>query len=254
MQLTPTVHLVGSGLLGLNISDEYDCNAYLVDCGSECVLVDTGAGYRLERLLEEINRSGCTPKQITRILLTHEHADHCGGVAALRELTGATVYASAAAATAVEDAERFNRTLDGARRSGSYPGDYVFSGFEVDHLLYPGEPLLVGDTRIEVIATPGHCQGHCSLLIERDQHVHLFSGDALLPGGQIVLQAIDDCSVSDSVMSIEALERTKPDLLLAGHLAPVLRDGHRHIEFALARVRRGLLPEQLVIPERGEAG
>ena len=254
MQLTPTVHLVGSGLLGLNISDEYDCNAYLVDCGSECVLVDTGAGYRLERLLEEINRSGCTPKQITRILLTHEHADHCGGVAALRELTGAMVYASAAAATAVEDAERFNRTLDGARRSGSYPGDYVFSGFEVDHLLSPGEPLLVGDTRIEVIATPGHCQGHCSLLIERDQHVHLFSGDALLPGGQIVLQAIDDCSVSDSVMSIEALERTKPDLLLAGHLAPVLRDGHRHIEFALARVRRGLLPEQLVIPERGEAG
>lgn len=254
MQLTPTVHLVGSGLLGLNISDEYDCNAYLVDCGSECVLVDTGAGYRLERLLEEINRSGCTPKQITRILLTHEHADHCGGVAALRELTGALVYASAGTAAAVKDTKRFNRTLDGARRSGSYPGDYLFSGFEVDHLLSPGEPLPVGDTRIEVIATPGHCQGHCSLVIERDQHVHLFSGDALLPGGQIVLQAIDDCSVSDSVMSIEALERTKPDLLLAGHLAPVLRDGHRHIEFALARVRRGLLPEQLVIPERGEAG
>jgi len=247
------VHLVSSGLLGLNISDEYDCNAYLVDCGGEWVLVDTGAGYRLERLLEEIDRSGCTPTQITRILLTHEHADHCGGVAALRELTGALVYASAATAAAVKDTERFNRTLDGARRSGSYPDDYAFTGFEVDHRFSPGEPLVVGDTRIEVIATPGHCHGHCSLVIERDEHVHLFSGDALLPGGQIVLQAIDECSVSDSVTSIAALEPTKPDLLLAGHLAPVLRDGHRHIEFAMTRVRRGLLPEQLVIPERGEA-
>jgi len=253
MQLTQTVHLVGSGLLGLNISDEYDCNAYLVDCGSECVLVDAGAGYRMERLLEEINRSGSHSKQITRIFLTHEHADHSGGVAALRELTGAKVYASAATAAAVKDVERFNRNLDGARRSGSYPGDYVFRGFEIDELLTPGESLPVGDTRIEVLATPGHCEGHCSLLLERDQRVHLFAGDALLPGGQIVLQAIDDCSVSDSVMSIEALEPSKPDLLLAGHLAPVLRDGHRHIEFALARVRRGLLPQQLVLPERDEA-
>jgi glyoxylase-like metal-dependent hydrolase (beta-lactamase superfamily II) len=253
MQLTPTVHLVGSGLLGLNLSDDYDCNAYLVDCGSEWILVDSGAGYRTQSLLEEINQSGGPVSQITRILLTHEHADHSGGVSTLRELTGATVYATAATAAAVEDVERFIRYLDGARRSGSYPVDYLFQGFEVDEILTPGESLQVGDTHVDVIATPGHCEGHCSFVIKRDQRVHLFAGDALLPGGQIVLQAIDDCSVSDSVMSIEALEPTKPDLLLAGHLAPVLRDGHRHIEFALSRVRRGLLPHQLVLPERNEA-
>jgi metallo-beta-lactamase class B len=155
MQLTPIVHLVSSGILGLNLSDEYDCNSYLVDCGDEWILVDAGAGYRTQPLLEAINQS-CSPAPlITRIFLTHEHADHSGGVAALRELTGAKVYASAATAASVEDVERFNLNLDGARRSGSYPRDYVFQGFEVDELLIPGQSLRVGDTRVVVFATPG---------------------------------------------------------------------------------------------------
>ena len=79
MQLTTDIHLVGSGMLGLSLTDEYDCNVYLLDGGTECALVDIGAGHRLQPLLDEIDRDGPDPGRIARILLTHKHADHSGG-------------------------------------------------------------------------------------------------------------------------------------------------------------------------------
>ena len=43
MQLAERIHLVGSGSFGFDLTDPYDCHAYLVDGGSELALVDVGA-------------------------------------------------------------------------------------------------------------------------------------------------------------------------------------------------------------------
>lgn len=79
-------------------------NALLVEAGRTRVLVDCGfsareAGFRLERL-------GVAPESVSAVLVTHEHGDHVGGVAAGAARFGWAVLAShgtAAAARQLSD-------------------------------------------------------------------------------------------------------------------------------------------------------
>lgn len=251
MQLGERVHLVGSGVLGLSLTDAFDCNVYLLDGGAEVALVDAGAGYRPELLVAAIAAAGVEPERIDRILLTHKHADHAGGAAGLVRLSAAEVVATETTAAAVADGEAFNRGLERARRVGSYPADYAFQPIVPDRIVRGGDTVRVGALAVEVIDTPGHCAGHCSFVLrDGDRSTTVFTGDALLPFGQVVLQAIPDCSLADTLSSIEAIGALDADALLAGHGPPVLREGRRHAEFALARIRSGRIPDQLAVPAR----
>ncbi|MDP9902090.1 hydroxyacylglutathione hydrolase [Variovorax ginsengisoli] len=94
--------------------------------------------------------------QLAAILVTHHHADHTGGVAALREATGAPVFGPAG-----------------------------------ENIPEPFTPLAQGDIaealglRFEVIDTPGHTAGHIAFFLpSRDgQAPLLFCGDTLFSGG-----------------------------------------------------------------------
>jgi glyoxylase-like metal-dependent hydrolase (beta-lactamase superfamily II) len=249
MQLTSRAYLVGSGRLGLSLTDPYDCNVFLIDGGTEAALVDAGAGYRSARVLASIERQEMPTAKLTKLLLTHKHADHSGGAAAIREATGAELYASAATADTIQDGERVDAGLDRARASGSYPADYVYRGAGVDVTVVEGDEIEVGDLVIEVIETPGHCSGHCSFAYREEGRSVLITGDAVLPLGQVVLQPIDDCSVSESVASIEKLASRSWDVMLPGHLAPVLDDADWHLRTAVSRLRQGRLPSALYIPD-----
>jgi glyoxylase-like metal-dependent hydrolase (beta-lactamase superfamily II) len=120
----------------------------------------------------------------------------------------------------------------------------------VSHIIADGDLIPVGNVELRVIETPGHCGGHCVFELRTQISRQVFLGDALFPLGQIALQPIPDCSVTESIASIELLRALEPDVLLPGHLGPVLSDGTRHIDLALDRVRHGRLPKQLFVPAR----
>lgn len=67
-------------------------NALLVECGGTRVLVDCGFGPR--ELAARLARLGLGAGQVDAVLVTHEHADHVGGVARCAARFGWTVYAS----------------------------------------------------------------------------------------------------------------------------------------------------------------
>jgi len=64
--------MLGSGSRG---------NATLVQAGSTTVMVD--CGFFLREAEERLGRWGVLPAEVSAILVTHEHADHLGGVARL---------------------------------------------------------------------------------------------------------------------------------------------------------------------------
>src|SRR5579859_6503063 len=101
MQLTEHIYLVGSGAMGFDLTNAFDCHVYLIDGGDELALVDTGAGLAHEDILANIVAHGFALNRLRTVLLTHAHADHSGGAANLYNQLGVTVIASARTADLV---------------------------------------------------------------------------------------------------------------------------------------------------------
>lgn len=67
-------------------------NGTLVDLGGELILVD--CGFTLKQAERRLARLSVAPGDISAILVTHEHSDHCAGVAALSHRYRIPVHAS----------------------------------------------------------------------------------------------------------------------------------------------------------------
>jgi len=192
-----------------------------------------------------IEADGLDPSKARTLLLTHAHADHAAGAAGLRERLGVRVLASPLVAQYVRDGDERAASLDVARRAGGYPADFVMCPCPVDEELEEGAIVRVGDLTIEVMDTPGHASGHVSYLLRHQGQLAAFCGDAFFVGGRILLQHTWDCSVQDSIRSVERLAALSIDGLYPGHLTFTVRNGRRQLDKAMQAVASLLPPPQL---------
>lgn len=161
--------LLGDFLNAMVILED-DGSVTLIDCGL------AGSPSRLTRALADLGRH---PRDVQRIVLTHAHADHAGGAAAMVQATGVDgVHAHAAdhrfladgVAPPLDASPRMARVLDKVQR-GSFAPVPVLAG------LADGELLDVAGG-MRVVHTPGHTPGHVSLILEKVGV--LFTGDCIL--------------------------------------------------------------------------
>ena len=246
MKLTNDVYLVGGGNLGFNLSDAGDCHIYLVNGGSEYALIDVGTGAGLDQVINNVRADGLDPGRINHLIVTHYHTDHAGGLAQAREMTGARTYASTGCAPAIETADEDAIGLAHAKAGGFYPPDYRFEPCPINVRYREDDSITVGDLKLVALETPGHCAGHASLLLQGKDRTYLFSGDSLFWGGTIILQNLPDCSLQDTVASINKLALVEFDALLPGHLTLSLNDGRRHADAAATTVRSLGIPKQAI--------
>jgi glyoxylase-like metal-dependent hydrolase (beta-lactamase superfamily II) len=237
VKLTPDVALVGGGVFGFDLTSPLDCHVYLLDGGDELALIDAGVGGSAgsaERILQTVAVDGYDPARIRRLLLTHYHADHAGGAAEVRERLGCTVHASPLTAHTLETADEEQISLPAAKAAGFYPADVVFRACPCAGDLVEGETFAVGRLRITPFDTPGHSDGHVSLLVEGGERTYLLQGDLVFHGGTILLQNTHDCSIQRYAASVAKVAALDFDALLPGHLAISLQNGKRHVQAAHA--------------------
>ena len=247
MRLADRIHLVGSGTMGFDLTDPYDCHIFLIDGGGELALIDVGAGMGAEQVLEHVRADGFDPARIRQIVLTHAHVDHAGGAARFRELLGGpALLCSHAIAGFVRDGDERGVSLDVAKKAGFYPEEYALEPCPVDGELADGDEIRVGDLALTVLETPGHADGHVSLLLERGEERLLFGGDVVFFGGTILLQNTWDCRLPEQIRSLRRLRELEITGLLPGHLTLSLKNGQRHVERANEALDRLLIPNQMV--------
>ncbi len=155
-------------------------NSYILwDETSECVVIDAGNSTpREDAALDDfIARHGLKPVLAAN---THGHFDHTLGVEHLKQRYGIPF--------ALSSKDRF--LVDNAATSGSVFGVKIGAMPSTDIDLEQQDEIRFGNTRLQILRTPGHTPGHVAFY--EPQSKSLFTGDTLfresigrtdLPGG-----------------------------------------------------------------------
>ena len=177
-------------------------NSYLVVNGPQGMLVDIGSDdpLVLAGLGETLAALGVT--ELTALLLTHTHRDHCAGAGAVQQIFGVPVYAHPLEQAALALPTR---------------------------PLHDGESVRVGSLELCAHHTPGHSPGHLSF--------HLPQARTLLVGDMLAAQGSTWVGhprgdVADYLASLDTLSQLDAALLGPGHGPPVY-----HPEARLSEVR-----------------
>ncbi len=244
MKITNEVYMVGGGDNGFNISASIDCNVFVIRGEDELALVDVGFD-GTDEILRNIQEDGLDPADISRIFVTHYHADHTGALADWKRRLGASVVAGKEAAPAIRNGDADQIGLTWAQGIGFYPLEFRWEACEVEREMSDGDTFMIGGLELTAIATPGHCMGHYSFLLKGEDRTYLFSADQVFWGGAILLQNVSDASIQDCAASMEKLLTYEFDALLPSHLNFSLRNGRRHVEAAARAFEQTGLPRNL---------
>ncbi|MFW6091630.1 MAG: MBL fold metallo-hydrolase [Actinomycetota bacterium] len=158
-------HEIAPGLYRIPTAPWDLLNSYaIVEADGRVTLVDAGLKRSARRITAALRSIGSAPSEVTRIVMTHAHPDHAGGLAALERETGAPVGAHADDAGALRAGRTpaRDRSTFGGRLLDRLPGG-GFTPSDVAEEFSDGQVLDIGGG-LEVVHTPGHSPGHVALL------------------------------------------------------------------------------------------
>ena len=124
--------------------------SYLITSPQGHILVDTAMPEATSQIKASIEKLGFKISDIKYLLNTHAHIDHTGGLAEMKQASGAQLVAGAADKPLLE--------------GGYYPGAQedtalAFPPVKVDRTVREGDKVTVGDVTLTARETPGHSPG-----------------------------------------------------------------------------------------------
>lgn len=180
------VRVIPMAVMSVNcliISDEATGYGAVVDPGGKCAA---------DKIL---SMAAANNIEIKYILLTHAHFDHMLSLEELREKTGAPLALHKYDAETIADPELTFMSRFGGVHEGSKPAEII---------LEDGDIITLGETKIEVIHTPGHTAG--SVCYRSGDTI--ITGDTLFRGsiGRCDLYGGDEMAMDESLRRLLALE------------------------------------------------
>ncbi|GAB4191433.1 MAG: MBL fold metallo-hydrolase [Wenzhouxiangellaceae bacterium] len=153
--------------------------AYIVRCGDQAVIVETGTNHTVPHLLTVMQREGIAPEQVAYIMPTHVHLDHAGGVGSLMQhLPKAELLVHPRGLRHLVDPERLeqsSRKVYGDAMFERMYGSIIPAPAERTRAVEEGERVSVGGREFIFSDTPGHAKHHYCVWDETSQG--WFSGD-----------------------------------------------------------------------------
>jgi glyoxylase-like metal-dependent hydrolase (beta-lactamase superfamily II) len=213
----------------------FPMNCYVVVEPDGLTLVDStmsSPAYDVVRLAAQLGQ------ELRRVVLTHAHGDHVGGVAGVRKR-----FPGVEVSIGERDAPLLggDRSLRPGEPETPVKGWFVKVDWKPDRVLQPGD--MVGS--LEVMAAPGHTPGHIAFLDARDRS--LIAGDAFQTRGGMAVSgvlrplfpfpAMATWDKTTALASAIALHDLNPRLLAVGH-GDALKNPRPAMHRAIEEARR----------------
>ena len=189
---------------GPDITDGRDGCVYLMNFG-ELILIDTGAGWSVDKIINNVQTLGLNCKDLSRILLTHCHIDHIGGTPEIKRRFGSRIYIHKLDAPPLENGDPILTAANWYQTTfPPTPVDVKFS--------LPEEILTIGQQKIVCLHTPGHTPGSICIYLDKDGKRILFAQDLHGP----ILKEFGS-NLEDYGRSTKKLLDLDADILCEGH-------------------------------------
>ena len=167
----------------------FDVRSFVLPATDGIVLIDTGLAGNVEDIARGLENVGAGWSDVSDVVLTHSHPDHVGGLEdVLSRTTGVAVWAGDGEAAAMGVGGEIQRASDGQLIRG-----------------------------LRVVSTPGHTQGHISLLLENEGV--MFVGDAVgaMDGTMVRPPAPFTADPAEAERSLWKIATMSPDRMVFSH-------------------------------------
>jgi metallo-beta-lactamase class B len=125
--------------------------SFLIATPNGHILLDGGFAETASQIEQNIAQLGFKIEDVKILLNSHAHLDHAGGLAELKNKSGAKMIASA------DDAELLRNGGHGDFRFGDR---LTFPPVEVDQIIHDGESIELDGQKLTAWLTPGHTKGN----------------------------------------------------------------------------------------------
>ena len=189
-----------------------EVTAFLIVTPEGHILLDSGFAETVPQIKQNMAQLGFRLQDVKILLNSHAHFDHAGGIAELKELTGAKLMASEADAALL---------ANGGKGDFHFGDRLSYAPVTADRILRDGDRVELGGVAMTAHLTPGHTKGCTTWTMKvkegRKQYDVVFVGSASIPGYSLGGNPLYPNIADDYRKTFRVLKHLRCDVFLASH-------------------------------------
>ncbi|MDX2062723.1 MAG: MBL fold metallo-hydrolase [Bacteroidia bacterium] len=192
----------------------------LIEDGERLILIDTGIGTKVDARFRELyglddatqnldrglQRHGFHRKDITDVVLTHLHFDHCGGTTAINHTTGRSEVGFGRARVHVSARQLAWALEPNPREKASFFAENIQPLVEYDSLEHVYTEHDLEPLGLQLLVSDGHTEGMICPLVRYNGYTVLFAADFIPTHGHLPLPYVMSYDVRPLVSMDERAE------------------------------------------------